>query len=207
MSSSLMQSTRIFMAPGYPLILAMTTEPSKAALVGNGVQRSCGRQIYRASLPARSSKMLVHLLTLVALAGAVFASYGKNLNYRSPSHHHPSLGVSVHRVNKRNAGSAPIDAAQLNFTHGVASGDPYPNSVIIWTRCAPIADDVNDNTTVSGTVPLYNPVPIYKIQDGYTISNAPVCLHYVIASDKGLSKNVQSGTVYTSSDVDYTVKV
>ena len=77
---------------------------------------------------------MLQLLTTLAFAGATLASYATNLNYRSPSHNHPGLGVSIHKVNKRNAGSAPTDAASLNFTHGVASGDPYPNSVIIWTR-------------------------------------------------------------------------
>lgn len=44
----------------------------------------------------------------------------------------------------------------LNFTHGVASGDPYPNSVILWTRLAPMFDNDDSNVTVSGFVPLYN---------------------------------------------------
>ena len=36
---------------------------------------------------------------------------------------------------------------------------------------------------------------------------APVCLQYKIASDTVLNQVVDSGTVFTSSDVDYTVKV
>ena len=148
---------------------------------------------------------MLQLFSIIVLAGATFASYAGNLNYRSPSHHHPSLGVSVHKVNKRNAGSSPYAASGLNFTHGVASGDPYPTSVILWTRCAPKATQVDDNSTVSGYVPLYNPVPIYN---GSTpVSTAPVCVSYKVAEDKALSSVVASGTVYTSSDVDYTVKV
>ena len=144
-------------------------------------------------------------LIVLAFAGTTLASYASNLNYRSPSHNHPGLGVSIHKVNKRNAGSAPLDAASLNFTHGVASGDPYPNSVIIWTRCAPTQDDVNDNSTVFGAVPLYNPVPIYN--DTGPPSTAPICLNYKVASDNAFSKMVDSGMAYTSSDVDYTLKV
>ncbi|KAI4159729.1 MAG: hypothetical protein LQ342_006344 [Letrouitia transgressa] len=148
------------------------------------------------------------LLTILAFAGVTWASYANNLNYRSPSHHHPGLGVSIHKVNKRNAGSAPYAASQLNFTHGVASGDPYPSSVILWTRCSPIQDDVQDNTTVSGYVPLYNPVPIYgSANDTGPPSTAPICLSYKVATDRDLSRVTTSGTVYTSSDVDYTVKV
>lgn len=150
---------------------------------------------------------MLQLLTVVAFAGAAAASYAGNLNYRSPSWNHPSLGISIHKVNKRNAGASPYAASSLNFTHGVASGDPYPHSVILWTRCAPMFDNVNNNSTVSGTVPLYNPVPIYDDRNGTTVSKAPICLSFKIATDRGLTKVVDSGTAYTSSDVDYTLKV
>ncbi|KAL2434648.1 Alkaline phosphatase D [Exophiala dermatitidis] len=151
---------------------------------------------------------MLQLLVLSSLIAITLASYGANLNYRSPSLHHPGLGISVRKVVKRHDPSAAYDPSQLNFTHGVASGDPYPNSVILWTRCSPTFDDVKDNSTTSGTVPLYNPVPIYNDTDeGKPASTAPVCLNWRIASDSKLSNVVDSGTVYTSSDVDYTVKV
>lgn len=151
---------------------------------------------------------MLGLLTLLALAGPSFASYGTNLNYRSPSHHHPGLGISIPKVVKRNDPSSSYDPAKLNFTHGVASGDPYATSVILWTRCSPNQDNVNDNSTVSGLVPLYNPVPIYNDTDEKKPpSKSPVCLNFVVATDKKLSDVVDHGTVYTSSDVDFTVKV
>lgn len=150
---------------------------------------------------------MLQLFAVLSLAGAAVASYASNLNYRSPSHNHPALGVSIHKVNKRNGGSAPYDASQLNFTHGVASGDPYPNSVILWTRCAPMADDVNSNSTVSGYVPLFNPVPIQNGTDEHAPpSTAPICLNFKIATDKALAHVVDAGTAYTSSDIDYTLK-
>lgn len=151
---------------------------------------------------------MLHLLTIAALAGAAAASYARNINYGSPSHNHPSLGISINKVNKRNGGSPPYNATGLNFTHGVASGDPYPDSVILWTRCAPMQDNVNSNKTVSGYVPLYNPVPIYNDTDEHKpVSTAPICVSYKVATDKALTKVVNSGTAYTSSDVDYTLKV
>lgn len=75
-----------------------------------------------------------------------------------------------------------------------------------------------------GLVPLYNPVPIYvdnengegegpqKVPvsvpvDEDPMSNAPVCLNYMVSEDNSFSHAVSEGTVYTSSDVDYTVKV
>lgn len=30
------------------------------------------------------------------------ASWRRNLNYASPSYNHPGLGISLHKVNKRN---------------------------------------------------------------------------------------------------------
>lgn len=151
---------------------------------------------------------MLAILTIVAFAGAAAASYANNLNYRSPSHNHPSLGVSIHKVNKRNAGSAPYDASKLNFTHGVASGDPYPHSVILWTRLAPKPDTVNDNSTVSGYVPLYNPVPIQdENEKPPPASTAPICAEFKVATDKAFKDVVDSGKAYTSSDLDYTLKV
>ncbi|WEW54972.1 alkaline phosphatase [Emydomyces testavorans] len=152
--------------------------------------------------------MQYSLYLLILCAATVSASYAGNLNYRSPSHNHPALGVSIHKVAKRSDPSSAFDAARLNFTHGVASGDPYSDSIILWTRCSPMLDDVNDNSTVSGVVPLYNPVPIYKDTDEHKpISNAPVCLHFKVATDKQMRQVVDAGTIFTSSDVDYTVKV
>ena len=151
---------------------------------------------------------MLYAILFLAFAGVIEASLGGNLNYRSPSLHHPGLGISVHKVHKRHAGNQARQAVDLNFTHGVASGDPYPNSVILWTRCAPMFDDVNSNLTVSGYVPLYNPVPIAQDTDAHLPpSTAPVCLKYTVATDKALTNVADSGTVYTSSDLDYTVKV
>ena len=151
---------------------------------------------------------MLRLLILAGCVGVAVASYANNLNYRSPSHYHPALGISIHKVNKRSAGAPPEDASKLNFTHGVASGDPYPHSVILWTRCAPKNDNVDDNSTVSGPVPLYNPVPIYGGDEKHPpASTAPICINFKIAEDKALKYVVDSGIAYTSSDVDYTLKV
>ncbi|KAL9111674.1 MAG: hypothetical protein Q9227_003948 [Pyrenula ochraceoflavens] len=71
-----------------------------------------------------------------------------------------------------------------------------------------MSDDVNDNSTVSGYVPLYNPVPIHNDTDeGRPPSTSPVCLNWRISTDKALSNPVDQGTLYTSSDIDYTAKV
>ena len=56
-------------------------------------------------------------------------------------------------------------------------------------------------------MPLYNPVPIYKESEASPPSTAPVCVSYKVASDDAFAKVVDSGLAYTSSDVDYTLKV
>ncbi len=64
-------------------------------------------------------------------------------------------------------------------------------------------DNDKSNVTVSGYVPLYD-----HDNDAYVAhSLSPVCVDYKVAKDKAFSSVVDSGRVYTSSDVDYTIKV
>lgn len=144
--------------------------------------------------------MKVQLLSLLPV---VSASWSKNLNYRSPSGLHPALGISISKVVKRNDPASSYDAATLNFTHGVASGDPYPNSVILWTRVAPQSENSQSNLTVSGYAPLFD----HDNEKYVRVSKSPICVDYKVASDKLLTNVVDCGKVYTSSDVDFTVKV
>ena len=63
----------------------------------------------------------------------------------------------------------------------MASGDPYEDSVILWTRAYPT-----------------DPARV----------DVPVCVKYAVYTDKSASgKAVSSGFAYTSYDVDFTVKV
>lgn len=64
-----------------------------------------------------------------------------------------------------------------SFNHGVASGDPLSDRVIIWTRVTP--DDIQD-----------------KLKVGFEV-----------ASDKDFKKIVRSGTTATDKNSDFTVKV
>ncbi len=64
------------------------------------------------------------------------------------------------------------------FFHGVASGDPLEDRVIIWTRVTP--DSLN---------------------------TAPITVDWRVATDTGLQNVVQSGTFTTNAERDYTVKV
>ncbi|MER6254257.1 alkaline phosphatase D family protein [Streptomyces sp. NPDC001584] len=85
-----------------------------------------------------------------------------------------SLGASAAHA----AGTAPA------FLHGVASGDPLPDGVLLWTRVTPTPEAVPG----SGLGPA--------TQVGWEV-----------ASDKGFSRVVGSGTVTASAAADHTVKV
>ena len=69
-------------------------------------------------------------------------------------------------------------------------------------------EDFKDNTAVSGYVSIHEPVPVYNDTDEHRpASAAPVCLKYKIARDKAFTNSVCIGEVFTSSDIDYTVKI
>ena len=143
------------------------------------------------------------LLSLIALAAAATGDWSGNINYGSPSNLHSNLGISMPKLMKRQAGPSYMDPQALHFTHGVASGDPYPDSVILWTRAAPMVDNDKSNVTLEGTVPLYN----HDTQDYVRASSNPVCVSYEVATDSTFSQLSFRGRAYTSSDIDYTVKV
>ncbi|KAI0709471.1 PhoD-like phosphatase-domain-containing protein [Earliella scabrosa] len=71
----------------------------------------------------------------------------------------------------------------INFTHSVASGDPWDTSVLLWTRAVPVGP----------------PLPDQSI---------PVCVSFKIFNNPKLFGHpVDSGEAFTSYDVDFTLKV
>ncbi|AUH67197.1 alkaline phosphatase [Gordonia sp. PS3] len=70
------------------------------------------------------------------------------------------------------------------FQHGVASGDPLPNGVILWTRVTPTAEA----TPGSGRGPSSN-------------------LVWEMSADEHFGSTVASGSVTTDASRDHTVKV
>jgi alkaline phosphatase D len=71
-----------------------------------------------------------------------------------------------------------LDPCLLPFYHGVASGDPLTDRVIIWTRVTPA-----------------------------NLGADPVSVQWKIATDTTMTNIVNSGTIITDQDKDYTVKV
>jgi alkaline phosphatase D len=156
-------------------------------------------------------------LSLAALSAPLAsAAFEGNLNYHSPSLRHVNLGIDIPVVSRRNLkrSAVPFKPSELNFTHGIASGDPYPDSVILWTRVAPSLVSDNSNVTVEGTVDLYN----HETEKYVKADPNPICVEWQVwefkangprpGKGKGPEKHVAAkGTAYTTSDIDYTVKV
>lgn len=94
-----------------------------------------------------------------------------------------SLGLGAAWLTGCADGSSPDQtpgddrAAQSPFTHSVASGDPLPDRVILWTRAL--------------------------AEDG--VSTVP--LRWVVARDAELTQIVASGEAETGPDRDFTVKI
>ncbi|PHH60874.1 hypothetical protein CDD81_1079 [Ophiocordyceps australis] len=158
---------------------------------------------------------LAALFSLVAVAaGLVFDG---NLNYASPSRRHASLGIDVElverRLKKRSLSSPsdyqpPTTSPKLHFTHGVASGDPWPESVILWTRVAPTNESNASEATVNGTAPLYS----HETERFIKADAHPICVAWSVYESQGPDGRlpghaVAAGQTYTTSDIDYTVKV
>ena len=148
--------------------------------------------------------MLQASLLALSLYSLAIADWGHNLNFRSPSRSH-NLGIALSKVQKRHDGRGYQDPQTLAFTHGTASGDPYSSSVILWTRIAPTFENDRSNTTVSGTVPLYD----HTMQEYALQSRDPVCVDYFVSTNPkpNAGNAVSNGRALTSSDIDFTVKV
>src|SRR4051795_10305150 len=77
--------------------------------------------------------------------------------------------------------SAAVNTA---FQHGVASGDPLPGGILLWTRVTPTPE----STPGSGAGPT-------------------VEVRWQVATDAAFSAVVASGSTVTGPDRDHTVKV
>ncbi|KAJ4411617.1 hypothetical protein N0V82_008986 [Gnomoniopsis sp. IMI 355080] len=160
----------------------------------------------------------MHFSVVLLAAHGIWASLTNNLNYHSPSSRlvHTNLGLDTAHIHTRSQkrGNVAFAPEELFFTHGVASGDPFPDSVILWTRVAPHVESDQSSITVTGTASLYN-----HDTEQYIAADAnPVCVDWKVweqsASANNTSLNgtytgpiVSSGTAYTTSDIDFTIKV
>ncbi|EJD45874.1 hypothetical protein AURDEDRAFT_184531 [Auricularia subglabra TFB-10046 SS5] len=154
----------------------------------------------------------MRLLLLVAVALALGVAdanpYIRNIAYQSPFEAQPDLGYDLDSIHRRrnfrrqvvdanpfrdqhyvlysggDFSNAPfIWAGGVNFTHSVASGDPFSTSVLLWTRAAPAGDGVPD-------------------------MSVPICVSFAVWDNADQAGHpVDSGEAFTSLDVDWTLKV
>ncbi|MFJ9810139.1 alkaline phosphatase D family protein [Streptomyces sp. NPDC101158] len=82
------------------------------------------------------------------------------------------------------ASPALADAGAPAFLHGIASGDPLPDGVLLWTRVTPTPDAAPGSGRGA---------------------DAPV--GWELAEDRSFARTVASGTVVASASSDHTVKV
>lgn len=75
--------------------------------------------------------------------------------------------------------AAPSNGGGTTFMHGVASGDPTQNSVLLWTRVTPITPQDPDN----------------------------ILTHWIIARDEELQNVVQQGQALAKRTTDYTLTI
>jgi alkaline phosphatase/alkaline phosphatase D len=80
--------------------------------------------------------------------------------------------------------SAAAAATAAPFQHGIASGDPLPDGVLLWTRVTPVPEAVPG----SGVGPV-------------------VTVDWQVAADPGFGTVIRSGSVPSGPDRDHTVKV
>ncbi|KAF5712608.1 alkaline phosphatase [Fusarium mundagurra] len=146
------------------------------------------------------------LFTLTHILAFSEASFDGNINYGSPSPRHTQFGIDVGQVQRRSwkRGNIAFKPEELNFTHGVASGDPWPHSVILWTRIAPTNVSSADTAPIDGTEPLYS----HETKKFIEADPNPICLRWKVfpVGKKDSKSVVSSGKAYTTADIDYTVE-
>jgi len=86
--------------------------------------------------------------------------------------------ISSINLDAQSLRSSSLETCLAPFYHGVASGDPMADKVIIWTRVTPD-----------------------------TVSSDPIIVSWQMATDTGMTNVVGSGSLITSNVADYTVKV
>lgn len=107
-----------------------------------------------------------------------------NLNYLSPAPNLPEYAVRSPPTLHARALPPPTP---LTFTHGIASGDPHADTVILWTRAIPPGVD--------------------EYRHVYSSNSPKACVAWQISPTKDFANITDAGETVTTGDIDYTVKV
>jgi len=122
-------------------------------------------------MPSFGRRAFMHRLGGTALSAVALGATSGCLPSSPASPAQASTGSGT------DTGGNPINASSINFLHGVASGDPLTDRVILWTRTTP--------------------------PDGFTDI---IAVDWVISAAADLSNAVNAGRFFTHIGRDYTVK-
>jgi len=159
-------------------------------------------------------RIKVLVSSLLVLGASATVHFDRNLAYRSPFAESPELAHDTKTLHSRyiqhvrrqtqsaekfedehyptfygsHLGNSPtVWSGGVNFTHSVASGDPFDTSILLWTRAVPVSPQ--------GSTALPD-------------QSVPVCVSFKISTSQDFSgRPVDSGEAFTSYDVDFTLKV
>ena len=136
----------------------------------------------------------VNLLTQAAANAQLGSSLGSSapLSSRPGSSVDPHWGPNPTIPPQNGTGIVPVDdfpaCADIPFAHGVMSGDPLSDRVIIWTRV---------------TLPERDPAGV----PGANLPDARPNITWAVASDPQMNKVVKRGSQRALPEHDWTVKV
>lgn len=102
----------------------------------------------------------------------------KHLNRRTFMQLSGILTASVVVSCAKSPNTSLTQPSSVNFTHSVASGDPTPSAIIIWTRATPSQKN-----------------------------SSAVNVNWQVATDKAFDNIVREGSASTSQARDYTIKI
>lgn len=76
--------------------------------------------------------------------------------------------------------------------------------MILWTRISPQYENDRSNITVEGNVPYFS----HETERYIRMSSSPICVDWRVSTASDMTgPPIASGRAYTTSDIDYTVKV
>jgi alkaline phosphatase D len=83
------------------------------------------------------------IFTKMCLAAFLFSALSTNAQMISPTSGQSANSKKLERSVAKSLDELNFDPALAPFYHGVASGDPLANRVIIWTRRTPSDDETS----------------------------------------------------------------
>ncbi len=176
---------KVFEAAGYRNALpSFTAEPASSYAFYNPVDMSGALDHMMISAPLVKQAIKADDWNINSAEGA-FRDYNRDTNSNGNATVRDFYAVDPYRTSDHDPVILDLDLGRtlptgLKFNHGVASGDPYTNSVILWSRISPAKD-------FAGLIDVQ-----WEISKSASFSAGSI---------------VDSGVFSTSAALDWTVKV